>query len=53
MTVKIYEILPVVVMVEAFLAVIPLILSGKYASALYWFSAGTITLSVILMSRMS
>ncbi len=44
---KVIYILPVVIMVECFLASIPLVVVGKYGSALYWFSAGLLNSAVI------
>lgn len=44
-------ILPAVIMVEAFLATVPLALAGRWGSALYFLSAGFITLGVMLIPK--
>jgi len=41
------NILPVIIMVESFLASIPLFWFGRYGSGLYWFAAGLLNLAVI------
>ena len=45
------NILPIIIMIESFLASIPLFIVGRYGSALYWLSAGLLNLSVIFMVR--
>ena len=40
------KILPVIIMIESFLAVIPLLIYGRYGSALYWFAAGIIAYTI-------
>ncbi len=44
---KIIYILPILIMVESFLASIPLAIQGYWGSALYWFAAGFLNLAVI------
>ncbi len=48
---KLLNVLPIIIMAESFLASIPLFIYGKYGSALYWFSAGLLNLSVIFLIK--
>lgn len=48
---KTLNILPVVIMVESFLASIPLFVCGRYGSALYWFAAGLLNFAVIFLVK--
>lgn len=41
------QVLPIIIMVESWLACIPLLLYKQYGSAIYWFSAGLINFAVI------
>ena len=45
------QILPLIIMVESFLASIPLAISGKWGSSLYWFAAGILNFSVIFLIK--
>jgi len=45
------DLLPVIIMAESFLASIPLFISGRYGSGLYWLSAGLLNLAVIFGIR--
>lgn len=45
------QVLPIIIMIEMFVASIPLALLGKWGSALYWFSAGLLNFSVIFLIR--
>jgi len=47
----ILKILPTIIMIESFLASIPLLIYGRYGSALYWFAAGLLNLSAIFLIR--
>ena len=40
------KILPIIIMIESFLAIIPLLIYGRYGSALYWFAAGIIAYTI-------
>ena len=44
---KFLNVLPIIIMVESFLASVPLAVWGKWGSALYWFAAGLLNLAVI------
>ena len=44
---KCLDVLPVIIMVESFLAAVPLAFYHRYGSALYWFAAGLLNLAVI------
>lgn len=46
---KFLNVLPIVIMVEAFVAAIPLAIIGRYGSALYWIAAGLLNLAVIFI----
>lgn len=48
---KLLDILPTIIMVESFLASVPLALCGRWGSALYWFSAGLLNCSVIFFIK--
>ena len=48
---KFVQILPIIIMAESYLAVIPLIVQKHYGSALYWFCAGCLNLSVIFLIK--
>lgn len=48
---KFVNVLPVIVMVESYLAVIPLAIAGKWGSALYWFAAGLLNMTVIFLVK--
>ena len=41
------KILPTIIMIESFLASIPLLIYGRYGSALYWLCAGLLNFAVI------
>lgn len=45
------NILPYVVIVESALASIPLIIAGKYGSALYWFSVAVVNFSAFVLIK--
>lgn len=45
------DMLPVIIMAESFLAVVPLAICGRYGSALYWFAAGLLNFAVIFGIR--
>ena len=45
------NILPVLIMIESFLASIILVVSHKYGSALYWGAAGLLNMSVIFLIK--
>jgi len=44
---KFLNLLPIIIMVEAFAASVPLARYGRWGSALYWFAAGLLNLAVI------
>jgi len=46
---KFINILPMLIMVESFIACIPLFYYGKYGSAIYWLSAAFLNLAVIFL----
>jgi len=48
---KLIHILPVIIMVESWLAAIPLAIYRQWGSALYWFSAGTLNLCAIFLIK--
>jgi len=48
---KFIDILPVIIMIESFFAALPLAVSGRWGSALYWFSAGLLNFSVIFLIK--
>ena len=51
---KLLDILPLIIMIESFLASIPLAIYSRWGSALYWFAAGLLNLAVIFgISRIS
>jgi len=41
------NVLPTIIMIEMFVASVPLFYYKQYGSALYWFAAGLINLAVI------
>lgn len=43
--------LPIIIMVESYAAAIPLAVAGRWGSALYWLSAGTLNFAVIFLIR--
>lgn len=43
--------LPIIIMIESFIAAIPLAIQQRWGSALYWFSAGLLNLSVIFFIK--
>ena len=43
---KIAYILPMLIMVESLLAVVPFLVATRYGSAIYWFSVALITFAV-------
>jgi hypothetical protein len=45
------SLLPIIIMVESFLAVIPYAFSQKWGSAMYWLAAGLLNLAVIFMIK--
>jgi len=45
------DLLPVIIMVESFLAAVPLVLAGRFGSALYWTAAGLLNLAVIFLIK--
>jgi len=45
------NLLPILIMVESFLAGIILAIFSKWGSALYWFSAGLLNFSVIFLIK--
>ncbi|MHA2343509.1 MAG: hypothetical protein ACXADW_16705 [Candidatus Hodarchaeales archaeon] len=46
---KLLDILPIIIIVESFLASIPLAIYGRWGSALYWFSCGLIGTAVVFV----
>ena len=48
---KFISVLPIVIMVESFIASIPLAYYGRWGSALYWFSAGLLNFAVVFCIR--
>ena len=48
---KLLNILPIIIMIESFVASIPLFIFGRYGSGLYWFAAGLLNLAVIFGVR--
>jgi len=44
---ELINLLPTIIMIESFAASIPLALTGRWGSALYWFAAGLLNLAVI------
>jgi len=48
---NLYDVLPIIIMVESFVASIPLAIKGQYGSALYWFAAGALNFSVIFLIK--
>jgi len=48
---KFINVLPIIIMIESFVATIPLLYYHKYGSALYWFAAGLLNLAVIFCIR--
>jgi len=47
--IKFYQILPLLIMLESFLAAVPLAIAGRWGPAVYWFAAGLLNFSVIFM----
>ena len=47
----ILNILPIIIMIESFLASIPLIACGRWGSGLYWFAAGLLNFAVIFLIK--
>jgi hypothetical protein len=47
--VKIYNIIPVAIMVQNFMAAIGCAYFGKYGSATYWMAAGLLNFAVIFL----
>ena len=43
---KFLNILPVIIMIESFLASVPLFYYGRYGSAIYWLAAGFIAYAI-------
>lgn len=48
---RILDLLPVVIMIESFLAAVPLAWAGRWGSALYWTAAGLLNLAVIFLIK--
>jgi hypothetical protein len=48
---KFVNVLPIIIMTESFLASIPLALTHRWGSAIYWFAAGLLNLSVIFFVK--
>ena len=48
---KFMNVLPIIIMVESFLASIPLFWCKQWGSGLYWFSAGMLNFTVIFLIR--
>jgi len=48
---KIIYILPTLIIVESFLAVIPLALNRQWGTATYWFAAGLINFSAMFLIK--
>jgi hypothetical protein len=46
---KLYQILPTLLMIQMFLASIPCAFQQQWGQALYWFSAGLLNLAIIYM----
>ena len=44
---KLLQVLPILIMVEMFLAIIPCLIMKHYGSAIYWFGGGVISYAVI------
>jgi hypothetical protein len=44
---RLIDVLPVIIMMESFVACIPLAIYGRWGSALYWFAAGLLNFAVI------
>lgn len=45
------NLLPIIIMIESFIASIPLFICGRYGSALYWLSAGLLNMAVIFFIK--
>ena len=48
---NLYDALPIIIMVESFVASVPLFIKGQYGSAMYWLSAGILNFSVIFLIK--
>jgi len=48
---KLLNLLPIIIMIESFLASIPLFICGRYGSGLYWLSAGLLNCAVIFFIK--
>jgi len=48
---KFLIVLPVLIMIEMFLASIPYAIAGKWGTALYWFAGGLLNCAVIFGIR--
>jgi hypothetical protein len=48
---KIIYVLPTIIIVESYLACIPLVITHRWGSALYWFSAGTINIAAVYLIK--
>ena len=44
---KFIQLIPILIMVEMFLAIIPCLVIKHYGSAIYWFGAGVLSYAVI------
>ena len=48
---KFLDILPIVIMIESFIASIPLFYAHRWGSGMYWFAAGCLNFGVIFLIR--
>lgn len=48
---KLLNILPIIIMIEMFLASIPLAIYHRWGSALYWFSGGLLNFAIIFLIK--
>ena len=48
---KLLDLLPIIIMIESFLASIPLLIYGRWGSGLYWFAAGLLNFTVIFLIK--
>lgn len=48
---KLLQLLPIIIMVESFVASIPLFYYRQWGSAVYWFAAGLLNFAVIFLIK--
>jgi len=48
---KLIHILPIIIMIESFVASIPLFYCRQWGSGVYWFAAGLLNLAVIFLIK--